>query len=439
MTRTLVLNLPGLSRRLLDALPEGDWPDWLLRLIDRGASVIDPVLPAVTMPAQATYTTGVLPEAHGIVANGVAAFRDDALHELLDLNDDSAEYRRRVSFWEQSDGLLQAPRAWRGTGLRVAMLFFQSSIGAADIVVTPKPRHTADGRTIPDCWTQPTELNERLAGELGVFPLQHYWGPLANLESSRWIARCARIVWREHEPDLQFTYVPHLDYDAQRLGPTHPQTVRALADVLEVLGELVSTAENDGGRVIVLSEYGMTPVHRSFAPNVVLRDAGLLRVGDRGEVDYEVSAAFAMCDHQVAHVYCRPDAMERVADVLADIPGARYAGPERAAVGLETPRAGDIVLLAEEDAWFEYRWWTDSAQAPAWAWTVDIHRKPGYDPLEMFFDPANRRIRADQPQLVKGSHGARPRDRCDYPVMLGVAGRDAAIQATDVAGLLLRP
>jgi len=441
MPRTLVLDLPGLSQRLLDALPAEQQPHWLTRLIERGATVIEPVLPAVTMVAQATYTTGVLPADHGIVANGVAAFRDPSLHRHLDLNDDSAAFRRTVSFWEQSNDLLQAPRAWKGRTARVAMLFVQSSIGAADIVVTPKPRHADDGRTIPDCWTMPPELNDHLNEQLGVFPLRHYWGPLANIESSRWIARCAEIVWREHRPDLQLTYIPHLDYDAQRKGPTHEDTVASLAEVLAVLTPLVESVERDGGRVILLSEYGLTPVGRSIAPNVALHRAGLLPLAasrndhHTPELDFHHAAAFAMCDHQIAHVYTRD--VQTTLEAIGQLAGVAsvHVGDDREAVGLNTDRAGDIVLFAEPDAWFEYRWWDDFADAPPWAWTVDIHRKPGFDPTEMFIDRQRRRIRADQPERVKGSHGARPTDPADWPVLVGVEGSQP-LPAIAIAGLL---
>jgi len=458
MPRTLILDLPGLSQRLLDALPSDHRPVWVHRLIERGAGAIEPVLPAVTMVAQATYTTGKLPQDHGIIANGVAAWREPAMHANLDLNDDSAAFRRTISFWEQSNDLLRTPRTWQAADrktqdAKVALLFFQSSIDAADIVVTPKPRHTEDGRTIPDCWTQPADLNAKLTEQLGVFPLQHYWGPLANIESSKWIARCAEIVWREHAPDLQLTYIPHLDYDAQRKGPTHPDTVASLREVLEVLTPLVETAERDGGRIILLSEYGLTDVTRSITPNVALHRAGLLPLADRSrahsrgaasqnrmatpDIDFHEAAAFALCDHQIAHVYTRD--VNAALDAVAELPGVGsvHVGSDRAAVGLNTDRAGDIVLFAESDAWFEYRWWDDFADAPPWAWSVDIHRKPGYDPTEMFVDMPNKRIRADQPELVKGSHGARPKDQADWPVLLGTQHDSPIIKSTDIAAMLL--
>ncbi len=440
---TVVLDLPGLSARLLDRLPEGRRPAWLNRVIERGRAVIEPVLPAVTMPAQATYTTGVLPQQHGVIANGLAAYRDPSIHPHLDLAS-YPEYRANISFWEQSNDLLRAPRAWAFSDAapprsKTSLLFFQSAICAADVVVTPKPTHTPDGKTIPDCWTNPPELNKRLQAELGMFPLHRYWGPMANLESSAWIARCAQFVWAEHAPDLMLTYVPHLDYNLQRLGPSHAGVVDDLAAVLEALSPLAERVAADGAQLVLLSEYGMTDVDRSLAPNVLLREAGLLQTNTNGEVDYACSAAFAMCDHQVAHVYLSDSAhVDRVAALLRerDEVASLNVGRGRADVGLDTDRAGDIVVFAKENAWFEYRWWNDWAAAPDYAFMVDIHRKPGYDPTELFADPATRRTRADQPQLVKGSHGTKPADPADWPVLLGVGSTGPTVPATEVAALI---
>lgn len=441
---TVVLDLPGLSARLLDRLTEDRRPAWLSALIERGRAVIEPVLPAVTMPVQATYTTGVLPQEHGVVANGFAAYRDPTIRTHLDL-DSYPDYRSNVSFWEQSNDLLRTPRKWLFNDAapprsKTALLFFQSAICAADIVVTPKPTHTPDGKTTPDCWTNPPELNAQLQAELGMFPLHHYWGPIANIESSKWIAGCAESVWSKHAPDLMLTYVPHLDYNLQRLGPSSDGVVDDLAAVFEALTPLAERVTADGAQLVLLSEYGMTDVDRSLAPNVLLREAGLLRVDAEGEVDYTNSTAFAMCDHQVAHVYVSdPAQVERVAALFEgrDEVASLNSGRGRAEVGLDCDRAGDVVLFANENAWFEYKWWNGWAPAPDYAFMVDIHRKPGYDPTELFADPATRRTRADQPELVRGSHGTKPADPADWPVLLGVAPTDPVVVATDVAGLII--
>ena len=437
--RTCVILLPGLSSRLVDRLTTEATPVWFTALKAQGRAAIRPALPAVTMPVQATYTTGVAPQVHGIVANGVAPFHNPELREHLDMSS-YPEYRGNVSFWEQSNGLLAAPRFWKKRGRRTAMLFVQSSMaGAADVVVTPKPQHTRDGKTISMCWSNPTDLYGRLREQLGEFPLHHYWGPMAGIKSSEWIAAAARLVWEEQPCDLQWTYIPQLDYDLQRLGPDDERCIASLSQVLGLLTPLVEKIHADGGRAIVLGEYGMTAVQRSAAPNASLRDAGLLVAKTSGEMDYAASQCFALCDHQVAHIYCKSkaaaDAAERALRKLPEVQHI-YRGETRRQIGLGTNRAGELVVFSYPDAWFEYRWWTDWSQAPAFAWTVDIHRKPGYDPTEMFFDPAARRIRADEPGLVKGSHGAMPENEADWPVLLGAAPSAGKIDATQVAALV---
>jgi len=437
--QTCIIDLPGLCLSLIDRL-EGDVaPGWFSELCAAGRTIIHPVLPAVTMTAQATYSTGKTPAEHGMIANGLPAWRLPEIHEHLDLSN-YAEHRANVSFWEQSTKLVTAPRVWERQGRKTALLFVQSSMGgAASVVVTPKPEHTPDGKTVSMCWSDPPELYSYLRDQIGEFPLHHYWGPMAGMKSSEWISAAARLVWDREPTDLQWVYVPQLDYDLQRLGPDDPKCIESLMGVLGLLTPLVEKVKADGGRVLLISEYGMTSVHRSDAPNVHLSNAGLLQTTDTREVDYAASKAFAMCDHQVAHIYCGDEtATERAAGLLSDmeVVDRVYRGSGRGEVGLDTPRAGDLVAFSHTDAWFEYRWWDDFAAAPDFAWTVDIHRKPGYDPLEMFANPKTRRIAADQPQLIKGSHGALPGDEADWPILLGCADAPRRIAATEVAELL---
>jgi predicted AlkP superfamily pyrophosphatase or phosphodiesterase len=442
--RTCVIDLPGLNGRLLDRLPAASKASWVNELENRGRCVVRPVLPAVTMTAQATFTTGKLPAEHGVVANGFAAFRQAAMREHFDL-DSYAEYRSNVSFWEQSNALLKSPRIWQtGDKRTAALLFVQSSIGgAADVVVTPKPSHTPDGRTVSDCFSQPADLYGKLKQQLGDFPLHHYWGPMAGMKSSEWIATAARIVWETHPTDLMWVYVPQLDYDLQRFGPSDERCVAALAQTLALLTPLVEKVTADDGRVLLLSEYGLTGVSRSTAPNAALRKAGLLKTrpgaGSSLEVDYAASAAFAMVDHQVAHVYCRDVASRaQVRGVLSALPEIQhlYEGGDRAKVGLDSDRAGDIVAFTYENAWFEYRWWDNWAEAPAYAWTVDIHSKPGYDPTELFADFKTRKTLADRPEMVKGSHGTIPENEYDWPLLLGCPDAGGKIDSTQVAKLI---
>jgi len=376
-------------------------------------------------------TTGVTPAGHGIVANGLY-FPD----------------RQSVRFWEQSNDLLTAERFWRRGDLphkpRVAMLFWQNSMGgAADIVVTPKPKHTDDGRTISWCFSRPAGLYERLIGELGEFDLRRFWGPMTSITSSRWITDCALRVWRDERPDLQWVYLPHLDYDSQRWGPDDPRMAAEVRAVDGLLDEIVAAVTADGGECVICSEYGLVPVRRAVTPNTRLREAGLLavRAEDGAEqLDIAGSRAFAMVDHQVAHVYCTDAAAAEAArEALAGTDGVAdvLAGEHLAAVGLNHPRSGKLVALAEPDAWFAYYWWTDPARAPSYAATVDIHRKPGYDPCELFIDPQRRCI-PQEPALVKGSHGLLECDERDQAILAATCELNAPDRpaVTDLPAIL---
>ncbi len=316
---------------------------------------------------------------------------------------------------------------------------------SADISVTPRPMYLADGRKIPDCWAQPPGLREELTRTLGAFPLFSFWGPATSIRSSRWIGDCALHVRRTRAPTLTLVYLPHLDYDLQRLGPDHPAIGTALREIDAVCGALIEDAERDGAEVLVVSEYGVTAVSTPIPINRALREAGWLAVREElgGEqLDLSASAAFAVADHQIAHVYVRrKELMPSVAALLEGLDGveAVLAEEERGRLGLDHPRSGDLVALARRDAWFAYYHWLDDARAPDFARTVEIHRKPGYDPVELFFDPAIRfpklavgwrlakraagfRTLMDviplDASLVRGSHGRPTDDPADGPLVI---------------------
>ena len=325
--RVCVVDLPGLSRNLLGAVPANSaLAKWMSA---KPVFDLTPSWPAVTCSVQATLTTGVSPSRHGIIANGIATYRS---HEDQRLTDGSnfASYRRDVSFWEQSNQFLDAPRFWqdpatRASRWKTAMLFFQHSMPgiveplqpAADIVLTPKPEHGPDGSLTSLCWSEPHDLVDRLFTQIGPFPLMNYWGPLAGIESSKWIARAAEFVWREQPSQLQLVYVPHLDYDLQRFGPDSAQAAKAVADMCAALEPLIDcvTSQPDA-ELVLLSEYSMTQVSQVIHPNRLLADAGLLVTRESPDgtlIDYARSVAFAMADHQIAHVYIGDT--RRMADV----------------------------------------------------------------------------------------------------------------------------
>ncbi len=454
MTPLVVIDVVGLTPRLLGHMPR------LAAVADTGwQAELGTVLPAVTCTVQSTLLTGALPREHGIVGNGWY-FRD--LGEVL--------------LWRQHNALVGGDKLWHAArrarpGYTVANICWWYAMGAdVDWTVTPRPIYYADGRKEPDCYTYPPELHGELTAELGPFPLFTYWGPAAGLPSSRWICRAAEQVMARHNPDLTLVYVPHLDYDLQRFGPSAPQAAAAAAELDGVLGPLLDAARARGATVVVLSEYGITEARRPVDVNRALRSAGLLRVHTQDGMEYLdpwTSRAFAVADHQIAHVYVAdPADTEAVRKLCTDLPGVAEVLDDagKAAHGLDHPRSGELVLLAEPDAWFTYYYWLDDARAPDFARLVEIHRKPGYDPAELLFDPAApgaAKRRAGLALLrkklgmrylmsvvgldagaaaVRGSHGRLPGDPSDGPMLL-CSRPDAArprYEATEVKRLLLQ-
>src|SRR5690625_1555262 len=449
MNKLLVLNVVALTPRLLEHMPR------LSRVAEAGyRATLETVLPAVTCTAQSTYLTGLLPSEHGIVGNGWL-FRD--------LGD--------VLLWRQHSGLVEGERVWETIrrhrpGYRVANVCWWYAMGAdVDTTITPRPEYHADGRKEPDCWTWPPSLHDELVAELGPFPLFTFWGPGANIESSTWISGATRRVLPDH--DMTFSYIPHLDSDLRGHGPPGRAAARAAREVDDALAPLLDDAEALGATVVVLSEYGITDVDRPVDVNRALRRAGLLHVhrNSTGEIlDTWTSRAFAVADHQVAHVYVRnPEDVPAVRDLLAALPGVEQVLDEegKRANGLDHPRSGELVLVAEPGAWFNYYYWLDDSDAPDFARLVEIHKKPGYDPVELFMDPKDRwvKLRAGKALLRKklgmrylmdvvpldpsplgGSHGRLPDHPDEGPVLLCSEPATATehVRATEVRDLLLR-
>lgn len=431
----VLVNAVGLTRRWLEHAPR------LKQLAAAGwHRRLQEVVPAVTSTAQATILTGRSPQEHGIVANGWL-FRDTM----------------EIRFWQQSNRLLQAEPIYTTLRKRFAdagrlfccaKLFWWFNQGAdVDISVTPKPHYGADGNKVFGVTGYPIGMPEEFEARLGPFPFHTFWGPMAGLPCTQWIARCAAEVLKNDRPDLSLVYLPHLDYDPQRHGPTNvammTKRVRELDDAME---PLLETAKAIGTRVWIVSEYGHCHVDEPIYLNRVLRKGRLLdvRTGPFGEtLDVYTSSAFAVCDHQLAHVYVnRSDDIARVADLLRGEQGIAkvFVGSERGAIGLDHPRSGEIVVLSEPNRWFAYPYWLDDESAPDFARTVDIHRKCGFDPCEMFFDPkltwpkGRAMLRLIQKKLgfrtlfdvipldariVRGSHGLPAANPLDQPILIG--------------------
>jgi predicted AlkP superfamily pyrophosphatase or phosphodiesterase len=379
MHKTVALCIVGLTPKLLgSAMPK------LTAWARQGTMArIKPAFPAVTCTAQSDYLTGQYPDTHGIVGNGWYS-REDC----------------EVRFWKQSNQLVHAAKIWDAArridpAFTCANLFWWFNMySTADYSVTPRPMYPADGRKIPDVYTAPGVLRDELQAELGTFPLFEFWGPRASINSTRWIAEAAKRVEQKHDPTLTLVYLPHLDYNLQKLGPDMTKVETDLHAADDVAGGLIQFYEERGARVIVVSEYGIAHVSTPVHINRVLRQAGMIAV--RHELGLEVfdpgaSAAFAVVDHQIAHVYVNdPRRRDEVREVLASTPGVERVLDEDGQRDhrVRHARAGDFIAVAGPEAWFTYYYWLDDARAPDYARTVDIHRKPGYDPVELFLDPA---------------------------------------------------
>jgi predicted AlkP superfamily pyrophosphatase or phosphodiesterase len=380
MHRTAVINVVGLTEGLLRFAP--NLASWT-----KGGTLlkIQSAFPAVTCTAQADYVTGRYPETHGVVGNGWYA-RDDC----------------EIRFWRQSNRLVQAPKIWdearaRDASFTCANLFWWFNMYATvDYSVTPRPMYPADGRKIPDVYTSPPALRDELQSRFGTFPLFNFWGPRASVASSRWIAQSAEYVEGKFAPTLTLVYVPHLDYDLQRFGPGARETEEAARQMDEVVGDLIKSYESSGVRVILLSEYGLHDVSVPIHINRRLRSRNLIAVRTemgRELLDAGASAAFAVADHQVAHVYVNDERrLHEVRELLESTPGiaAILDASGKRTYHIDHNRSGELIAIAEPNAWFTYYYWLDDRHAPDFARTVEIHRKPGYDPVELFLDPAIR-------------------------------------------------
>jgi predicted AlkP superfamily pyrophosphatase or phosphodiesterase len=384
------------------------------------AAKMEPVFPALTCPIQSSILSGKYPCQHGIIANGLY---------------DRTKFE--VSFWEQSSRLVQTDRIWdvvkmnnksshsssssvdsSSPSLKTAVLFWQNTMYAkADVIVTPRPLHFDNGMQMW-CYSKPIGFyDSQLKQRLGEFDLSSYWGPLASYKSSEWICNAAKYTLENQRPNLMFTYIPHVDYSAQRFGNKSKQVQDDLRKADELVGDIVDKTAQLGIRqdtqFIILSEYGFNDVNTAVPLNLRLRDENLLAtrtINDKEYIDYEYSNAFAMVDHQIAHIYIKEGFVDQTKEVLEDTQGVDkiLSNQEKKDLNIDHERSGELIAISDRDKWFSYYWWYTQDKAPNFARTVDIHRKPGYDPVELFVDPHTKSIPFNT-SLVKGSHG-RPAD-----------------------------
>ncbi len=451
MRRVAVINVVGLTASLIN---EENAPFLRKWSASKSVKSIRPSVPAVTTTAQMNYFTGQYPKIHGVVGNGWK-FKEEG----------------EVKLWRQSNQLPLAPKIWDVLkadvpGFTCANTFgWYNMYSTVDYAITPRPQYAADGVKHPDIYTQPQVLRNRLIKDLGEFPLFDFWGPKAGLPSSRWIAQAAQKVEDWYKPTLQLIYLPHLDYEFQRVGPNHPRALKTVNEIDLLLSELIPYLEKAGLQVIVLSEYGIQPVQYPVHLNRLFREKNWLDLRlERGGEYLEPGncKVFALADHQIAHIYIRDQ--ENIKEVKSLVAGQKGVAKvldkvDQAHLNLNHDRSGDLVVIAENDAWFTYYWWLDDLKAPDFARCVDIHKKPGYDPVELFINPEFRfpiwelgkrlikkklgfRYLMDviplKAELVKGSHGSPFCSDTYWPLCVGSfeKNNDEVIEPIDVFELI---
>jgi predicted AlkP superfamily pyrophosphatase or phosphodiesterase len=472
--RTAVINVVGLTESLI-----GKHTPRISAFRQTGAcKPIIPAFPAVTCTAQSTYLTGTPPSQHGIVSNGW-------------YNRELAE----VQFWKQSNHLVHGRKLWedlreQDAKFTCAKLFWWYNMYSnAGYSITPRPMYPADGRKVFDIYTSPFSVRAEIKKDLGEFPFATFWGPAAGVRTpqgapdaaSRWIAQSAKWIENKYHPTLSLIYLPHLDYNLQRHGPyvtasgverpassINPAIISDLQAIDAIVGDLIDFFSKQSVQVVLVSEYGITPVSQPIHLNRLFRTQDWLAIKDElglELLDCGASKVFAVADHQVAHIYLNDRALEsRVRQLLEKQDGIEriLGAAEKRALGIDHPRSGDLIAVAKESAWFTYYYWTDDSFAPDFARTVDIHRKPGYDPVELFLDSkltfpklriAKRLLQKKlgfrmlmdviplDASLVKGSHGRRPASSSDFPVVISPRPDlipSGALEATAIHDLLKR-
>jgi predicted AlkP superfamily pyrophosphatase or phosphodiesterase len=441
--KTVVIDIIGLSSSLIN-----EHTPFLKKYTEeKGLNTITPMLPALTTSVQSTFITGKWPAEHGIVGNG--------WYDRID---------SEIKFWKQSNKLVLAEKIWERAKKEdpsftaSKMCWWYNMYSTADYSVTPRPNYLADGRKLPDCYSHPAELRDELQKELGQFPLFKFWGPATDITSTQWIADASIYTDRKYDPTLTLIYLPHLDYCLQKYGQHLPTISKDLSEIDKVVEQLVTHYTATGAKIILLSEYGITNVDRPVHLNRELRKAGLLGIRtERGLelLDAGASKAFAVADHQVAHIYINdPSVTLQVRELIEKVAGVQVVlnKEEQQEYHINHERSGDLVVMADERSWFTYYFWLDDANAPDNARIVDIHKKPGYDPVELFMTSKLRagykllrkklgfRYVMDviplDATLIKGSHGRLESDKIFHPVLIADNLKDREIKATGVYDII---
>lgn len=445
-----VINIVGLSSSLIS---KENTPFLAELSQQQSIKALKPTFPAVTTTGQSAMLTGKTATDHGIVGNGWY------FHDLAE-----------VGFWKQSNHLVKAEKIWdklkKGNAeFTVANSFWWYNMySSVDYSMTPRPHYPADGSKIFDLYSAPDQFHYQVEQEIGKFPFFHFWGPKADIKSSEWIAKAAIKVQEKYQPNLHLVYLPHLDYNLQKLGPNHPDIANDLGAIDNLARKLFEDFQKLNTECVFVSEYGIEPVNQHISINKVLRENNYIKVRKTGEhelLDAGASAAFAVADHQIAHIYVNDKSrLAKVKALIENIPGVEKVLDDntKAHYGIDNSRAGDLVAIANADAWFTYYYWLDDKNAPDFARTIDIHRKPGYDPVEMFLDPDSPFVKGRliwrvlqkklgfrtlldviplKPELINGSHGRVPDESKYWPVVIGDASRIESCETlTDIFTLI---
>ncbi|MDR0392429.1 MAG: alkaline phosphatase family protein [Planctomycetaceae bacterium] len=426
-----------------------------------GIATLLPSFPAVTCPVQSNMTTGVHADQHGIVANGLYLRETDAtgldsrfeskLSEA-NLSDNinvtgrnfdpdikqptwpKSELLPYIEMWTSPNSAVESPQIWdvlRGkkNPIKSAVWFaLLSKFCLADHVCNFAPIHNPDGSESLWCYTRPYLFYGDLRDKLGHFPVQGYWGPLAGQSASEWIVDSAVVGATQFTPDYFYVYIPRLDYTPQKFGANAPEFSADLADLNKLFAKLragFTAALGEEPTWLIAGEYAVTDVNSVVYPNRILREMGLLFIEERNGREYllpDKSRCFALCDHQFSHVYFNDadsQLIQQVANKFRNESGIDevLVGNERAKYNLNHRRSGEVVLISKPDSWQAYYFWNDDSKAPEYASKVDIHRKIGYDPVELFFDRATMSVPLNT-KLIRGSHGAPVHDNSQKTIVL---------------------
>ncbi|WP_010180836.1 nucleotide pyrophosphatase/phosphodiesterase family protein [Aquimarina agarilytica] len=449
MKQTVVINVVGLTSKILEN-KELFISKWCTD--NKKIATIDPVLPAVTCSVQTTYITGQWPSKHGIIGNGW-------------YNKEQSE----VQFWKQSNKLVQTSSLWDearnlNPKFTCANLFWWYNMySSADYSVTPRPQYLANGLKKPDCYSYPSELRDELQQELGVFPLFDFWGPRTTIKSSKWIAEASKYVQHKYNPTLQLIYLPHLDYCLQKYDYKSNEVQKDIQDLDKLLKDLIEFYEHKNITPIILSEYGISSVSKPIHLNRILRKQGLLNVrveNDTELLDAGASKAFAVADHQVVQVYCQPNLEKMLMSLLKEVKGVEEVLDKEAQIkrNIWHERSGNFMVIAKKEYWFTYYYWLNDKRAPDFSRTVDIHKKPGYDPVEMFLDTQKKGLKLKigvklllkkmgfrvlfnfiplNSELIKGSHGRTSVEVSEKPIIVAAGNNKKNVKAIEVKDIIL--